>query len=242
MKRQCESGPWARRSRPWAAALAAFTLAGLAPRGAAAAPREAPSKSEASAGPSTEASAEATTEVDPPPQPPTYSGALTVAYTLAPLLAIPVGAGLFELTGNDAVAVVGAGLAVVSVPVTTHLLNGEASRGVTSGLLLPLVTLGGTVVGGFLGAILGSAGCDDSDCELAGGIGGAIVGGLVGGTVSYVGYAIYDVSEHSSLERPHAARGQLSLWALPVIERREGAPEQAAAELGGGLIGAKLDF
>jgi hypothetical protein len=70
-----------------------------------------------------------------------YDSALTLGYVLAPLLAIPVGAGLFELSQSDTAAVVGAGVAVVSVPALVHGFNGEPGRGAVTALFLPLVTV-----------------------------------------------------------------------------------------------------
>jgi hypothetical protein len=152
-----------------------------------------------------------------------YASALTWAYVLAPLLALPTGAGLFELTGNDTVAVVGAGLAVVSIPVTVHAVHDEGGRSVATGLLLPTVTAGGVLLGGAVGYGLGGSGCDDSDCELAGEIGGMILGALIGGVAGYVGFAIYDVGENSSRAAPRNALGssRLQLWAAPLVSTRE---------------------
>jgi hypothetical protein len=152
-----------------------------------------------------------------------YARALTWAYVLAPLLALPTGAGLFELTQNDTVAVVGAGLAVVSVPVTVHAVHDEGGRSVATGLLLPAVTAGGALLGGVVGYGLGGSGCDDSDCELAGEIGGMILGALIGGVAGYVGFAIYDVTSNSSRAAPQNAQGssRLQLWAAPLVSTRE---------------------
>ena len=70
--------------------------------------------------PATSARAASVPAAEQPEERESYSTLLTVGYVLAPLLAIPVGAGLFELTRNDAVSVGGAGLAVVGVPLATH--------------------------------------------------------------------------------------------------------------------------
>ena len=198
MQRQCLSGCVARFSRRLALALVASSAVAIGPREAAAAPRDRAVAADAPA-PAPEG-----TRSDGAAD---YSAGLTLGYVLAPLLALPVGGGLFELTQSDTAAVLGAGLAVVAVPVSIHAFNGEGGRGGASALLLPLVTLGGTAAGGLLGAIIGSAGCDDdSDCELAGGINGAIAGGLIGGLAGYVGYAIYDVKASSS-PADHGAPG-----------------------------------
>lgn len=225
MQQQVPMASVARRSRRWAAALALSALALLPVREAAAAPPV--SRARALGEP-------------PPPAPPAegYSTALTLAYILAPLLALPVGGGLFELTENDAVAVVGAGLAAVALPVTVHLANGEPGRGAVSALLLPAVTLGGATVGGFVGLTLGQMGCDDSDCELAGTMIGGISGALIGGLGGYVGYAIFDVSERSSLDAPE--RIGVQPWVLPLVGQREGAPGSSTREVEGGIVGVTL--
>jgi hypothetical protein len=234
MQRQCGSWGVARRSR-WLAPLAALVLAGLWPEQALAAP-------ETGHVPVDPNQAQGTPEPSGPE--PSYSGSLTLAYTLAPLLAIPTGAGLFELTRSDTFAVIGAGLAVVAVPMTIHLLNEHPGRAATSALLLPVVTVGALGVGTLLGWVIGSAACgDDSECELSDGVRGAIIGGLLGGLAGYVAYAIYDVSAHSSLDPPQLGRVQLQLWAVPVLEgRREDATERAAARVGGAIAGATLTF
>lgn len=179
----------------------------------------------------------------PPPAAADYSTSLTLGYVLAPLLALPVGAGLFELTQNDAVAVVGAGLAVVAVPVSIHVYNDEPGRGGASALLLPLVTLGAAAAGGFLGVLIGTAGCADaSDCELNGGIHGGIAGSSIGGLVGYVGYAIYDVSANSSSVEARPAAGSLRAWALPLVTRRELAPGAAETRVEGATLGVATTF
>jgi hypothetical protein len=183
-------------------------------------------------------------EPDPPSAPPepSYASVLTVAYTLAPLLAIPAGAALFELTDNDTVAVVGAGLAVVSVPVLTHVAYGQAGRGAVTALLLPAITVGALAVGGVSGYFLGKATCEsDSDCELSNGLGGGLLGGLAGGLLGYVIYAVYDVNEHSSLERSEATGADVRVWALPVSGRRRD-EQVGATRLSGAMVGATLTF
>lgn len=220
-----------RPSRPWVAALA--LLIGYWPREAAAATGDAWGEPDPDL-----------TEAAPPPPPPlaSYARPLTTAYVLAPLLAIPTGAALFELTRNDTVAVVGAGLAVVSVPVVTHVAHGQAGRGGVTALLLPVFTLGALVVGGLSGALLGSASCDDSsDCELARGIGGAIFGALAGGLAGYVCYAIYDVSEHSSIEPSQASHSGVLLWASPVSGRTHHDPA-GGTPVSGAVVGATFAF
>jgi hypothetical protein len=222
------------RSRRWLVPLAALALLiGTGSREAAAATPDTSGEAGAALG---EAAPSA------PPPSPSYAGALTLAYTLAPLLAIPTGAALFELTGNDTVAVIGAGLAVVSVPVLTHAAHGQPGRGGVTALLLPVFTLGTLAAGGVVGSLLGSASCDDdSDCELAGTISGAIFGSLVGGVVGYIGYAIYDVSEHSSLRPSEASSSDVQLWALPVPGGRRDA-QAGATRIGGAMVGATLTF
>jgi len=96
--------------------------------------------------------------------------------------------------------------------------------------------------GGFLGVLIGAAGCDDSDCELAEGTAGAITGGLIGGLAGYVGYAIYDVSANSSQDEPALGQGNLQLWALPVLGRQQTAPGEASTRVDGALAGATLTF
>jgi hypothetical protein len=231
---QCSARPVVPPSRRWGVALAALVLLfGHWSREAAAATPDSWGEAEPDL-------AEAAPPVPPPA--PSYASALTVAYTLAPLLAIPTGAALFELTGNDTVAVVGAGLAVVSVPVMTHVLYGEPGRGGVTAVLLPVFTLGGLAVGGVSGILIGTASCrDDSDCELAGGIGGAILGGLVGGVVGYIGYAVYDVSEHSSLKPTETSGSNLQVWAFPVSGARRD-DRAGAARVAGAVVGATLTF
>jgi hypothetical protein len=160
------------------------------------------------------------------------------------LLAIPVGAGLFEVSHNDAVAVIGAGLTVVAAPVTVHALNGHGERGLVSAPLMLLTTFGGLVAGGLIGGLIGVAGCDDdSDCELANGMGGTITGALLGGLAGYVGYAIYDVSANSSLAEPRLGQAGLRLWALPVLEGRRETPTGATSpHVRGAMAGATLVF
>jgi len=230
MQRQYRSGCVAWFSR---LSLALAALAAIGPREAAAAPREA--RAVAADVPAPGVARE--------PEVAGYAAGLTLGYVLAPLLALPVGGGLFELTRSDTVAVLGAGLAVVAVPVSIHAFNGEGGRGGASALLLPLVTLGGTAAGGLLGALIGSAGCDDdSDCELAGGISGAIAGGLIGGLAGYVGYAVYDVKANSSVGEVDGAAAAVRVWALPLVGRYEAAPGERATRVEGAKLGATVAF
>ena len=234
MQRQRRSRGVARRAR-WLVPVTALALAALWPRPALAAP---PASSEPVA-PAPEATSPA-----PRPQGGDYSLSLALAYTLAPLLAIPVGAGLFEVSHDDAVAVIGAGLTVLALPVTAHVLNGHGERGLVSAPLLLLTTFGGLVAGSLVGGFIGAAGCDDdSDCELANGMGGLITGGLLGGLAGYVGYAIYDVSANSSLEEPRLGQAGVRLWALPIVEgRRETQADATSPRVGGAMAGATLVF
>ncbi|HWO10883.1 MAG TPA: hypothetical protein VNN80_15420 [Polyangiaceae bacterium] len=251
MQRQCSSGCVARRSRPWLA-LAALTFAALAPREAAAVPAKATTTSvKAATGSDKAVTTRATAgtsssgrgEPKPPPAPPTdYATGLTAAYVIAPLLAIPAGAAAYELTHDDTITAIAMGLAVVSVPVTTHAVNGTSGRAALTGVLLPVVTLGSMVALGYLGMLLGRSGCDgDTECEGLGSgygwLGGAVVGGLGG----YIGYAIYDVSQNSSLDEPQLAQRDLRLWALPVLDRERATPGETM-RIAGVLAGATLTF
>lgn len=226
--------PFARRGKPFTVTVGGLAASMLALLGA---------RDVIAAAPPTPAVQRSPTGAAPPPAAADYSAGLTIGYVLAPLLALPIAAGLYELTLNDAVTVVGTGLAVVAVPVSIHAYNGEPGRGGTSALLLPLVTLGAMVAGGFLGVLIGTAGCSEaSDCELTGGIHGAIAGGLIGGLAGYVGYAIYDVSASSSSDEARPAAGSVRVWALPVVARRELGPGAIETRVEGATLGVATTF
>lgn len=230
-RRQCRCLAVVQSSRrgPAALGLALLALVGLAPSEALAAPRASGDTGAAQGG--------------APSQAQSYATALALGYTLAPLLAIPVGAGLFELSRNDAVSVVGAGLAVVAVPFTIHSVNGAAGRGAMSALLSPVVTLGAAAIGGVIGGAIGTSGCDnDSDCELAGGMSGVIAGALLGGLTGYVSYAVYDVTTNSAIDALAPRQSGVALWALPVMARAEEHPAPLVARVRGALVGASLAF
>lgn len=231
MQRRYSSQSVVRCSRRGVAAALALTVALLGSASARAAPD-----------PSEPARGEPAAKAPPRAEAPGYASALTLGYVLAPLLAIPAGAGLFELSQSDTVAVVGAGLAVVSVPALLHGFNGEPGRAAATALLLPLVTMGGLALGGLAGGLIGGSGCDDSDCELAGSIGGVVAGGLLGGLAGYVGYAIYDVSATSHEDERRATLGHVRLWARPIVTRRESAPSASTMAIEGATAGVTITF
>ncbi len=158
-----------------------------------------------------------------PPERHSYAGLLTATYVLAPLLAVAVGGGISTLTKRDEISVTG-GCLMSLLPGSVHVAHGNAGQGIASFAGLVGVTLGGVVLGAIVGGSMTSATCDSdvSDgCDFAA-LDGIIGGALVGGVVSYVGFAIYDVSANAYYETetlaPEAAT--LQLWLNPVPAAR----------------------
>jgi hypothetical protein len=125
------------------------------------------------------------------------------------------------------------------------MANGKLAHGPLSFLGLAASTGVGTVVGGFVGYNLDSAGCDpdeDSDsCDFAG-LGGLIIGGLLGGVTGYTGFAIYDVLENGAVEHdaaPPTDSASLDLWLSPLPAARAERAE-VAVPFGGVQLGATL--
>jgi hypothetical protein len=184
-------------------------------------------------------------ELPPPVEAETYEASLAGAYLMAPLLALGVGAALFEVTDSDTAAVAGGALAFLT-PAAVHLYHGASDQaGVSFGSMLGL-TLLGTVLGGATGYIVGDAGCDDeleSDCDLAW-IGPTIVGIFGGGVAGYIGNAIYDVSSNAVV--PSAAppkAGSVKLWLAPTRAATESESKSAGAGALSGLkLGATVNF
>ena len=105
-----------------------------------------------------------------------------------------------------------------------------------------MATLAASAVGALAGGLIGTSGCDDdSDCELAYGMSGAITGALIGGVAGYVGYAIYDVSENSSVAPAEPQSGAVRVWALPVMARQEGSTN-VTPRVDGAMVGTAFAF
>lgn len=156
------------------------------------------------------------------PERTSYGTLLAASYVAAPPLAIAAGAGLFELTGDDTLSVLGGGLMFL-LPASVHIAHGNG-RGVASAFEMIAVTAAGVLVGGATGFIIDRETCsnpDGEECDLAG-LNGIIYGGLLGGLLGYVGYAIYDVSENASVVTEKGASGGSSwhVWVTPLASRR----------------------
>jgi hypothetical protein len=173
-----------------------------------------------------------------------YGGLLGATYALAPLLALGAGGGLFELTHDDTLAVIGA-CSMAFLPATVHAAHGNAAHGALSFLALAGITGSSLLVGGFIGGIITTSTCEDESsdsCDFAA-LPGIVVGGLIGGVTGYASYAIYDSFTNASLIVPRAQRGQaaLGLWVrpLPVLRHPNG---EASTAWGGALFGATLQL
>jgi hypothetical protein len=173
----------------------------------------------------------------------TYRASLAGAYIAAPLLALAIGAGAFEATESDGVAVA-AGALMFLTPAAVHVYHGAPEQaGQSFGSMLG-VTLLGTLVGGATGYIVGDASCDDdveSDCDIAA-IGPTIFGAIAGTFAGYIGHAIYDVS--SNAEAPSAAptkQSSVSIWLAPTRAGTERQPASAGT-LSGLKVGATVNF
>jgi hypothetical protein len=182
-------------------------------------------------------------ELPPPVEAETYEASLAGAYLVAPLLALGVGAALFEVSDSDTVAVAGGALAFLT-PAAVHVYHGASEQaGVSFGSMLGF-TLLGTVLGGTTGYIVGDAGCDDeleSDCDLAW-IGPTIIGIFAGGVAGYIGNAIYDVSSNAVAPgAPPRTAGSVKLWLAPTRAAVESKPPGAGA-LSGLKVGATVNF
>lgn len=197
----------------------------------------------------------------PPPDPPRYSPSyrarlepeskaesyalsLTIAYLLAPGLALAAGGGLSELEVSDGVAVLG-GAAMFVLPAGVHLYNSDGRRAGVSFATMLGMTFAGVLTGGVTGYLIGSRGCEgneDSDaCNRR--IGTTIIGAAVGGVVGYVGHAIWDVAARSDVPKTPetSAHGAPLVWFYPSLSRRA-EHGQRATELDGFQLGITLSL
>lgn len=133
------------------------------------------------------------------PQRVDYGGLLAVSYLVAPPLALALGVKLSEAGASDTVVGVVAG-SMALLPTAVHLAHGNTKSGALALPALAGLTGATLLIGGFVGYQLTASSCDDgeSDCSFAG-LPGAIYGSLAGGLTGYIGYAVYDVLENSSV-------------------------------------------
>jgi hypothetical protein len=159
-------------------------------------------------------------EADVRNEPDSYALPLGLAYVLAPGLALAAGGGLSELEVDDGFAVLG-GAVMFTLPAGAHLYNGRAEQAGISLASMVGITAGGFLVGGILGWVIGSRGCegnsDSDECNRR--LETTPVGAAIGGTLGYVGHAIWDVAAHSDV--PTAAdapkRAEPLLWFYPTL-------------------------
>jgi hypothetical protein len=189
---------------------------------------------------------------DPPRYSPSYSPRvemksyalpLGLAYLLAPGLALAAGGGLSELEVDDGYAVLG-GAVMFTLPAGVHLYNDQTEQAGHSLLTMVGITAGGILVGGILGWVIGSRGCEgneDSDaCNRR--LGTTPVGAAIGGTVGYVGHAIWDVAANSAApKRTATTMGEPLIWVAPNISRRE-QDGHSGAKLEGLQVGISSSF
>jgi hypothetical protein len=167
-----------------------------------------------------------------------YGPALGAAYLVAPVLALAVGGGMFELTGNDTIAVA-SGCSMFLLPPFVHVANGGGGRGAAAFGSMILVTALGVGGGGGLGYAIGAASCDEdteSDCDLVP-IGLFIVGALAGGILGYGTHAVVDTAENSDLPVEEGSAGSVSItpWVMPIA-----APARSREGTGRAFNGASL--
>jgi hypothetical protein len=200
------------------------------------------------------AAAPSTTWAEPPPEsgapPPrkqsdpdgSYTGLLTGAYIVAPLLAGAIGGALAEVETDDFTAVL-AGSTAFFIPMGVHLAKGTPERAGISVMSMCGLTVGGLFAGAGAGYLENKISCDpDQNSECADrGIGTLIIGAAVGSIVGYLTSAVIDVGFRSSApeadeaapRKQAAAKPAAQVWVAPLsAPRRQG----SAATHGDGLM------
>ena len=145
------------------------------------------------------------------------------AYLVAPFLALGLGAATFELTQNEVLTDVAAGIGFL-LPASVHTAHREPERGLVSIGTMVGFSLGGAVAFGGLGlAVARSTDCEDRDCDVT----YPLFGALFGLGAGYIANAVYDTVAHTSLPATstHVEQGKLSpvlpvswsFWATPIL-------------------------
>lgn len=142
----------------------------------------------------------------PPPQPGAatprhdYREWLIASYVSFPVLAFGAPLLVSELwdvdTATAATAII-APAAAFSLPMAAHWAHGDKDRALRAILAYPALTLGATVLGGFIGAQLTTAE-ESMNSDGTAGFVNALKGAAIGGSAAIIGWAIYDVVETST--------------------------------------------